>query len=102
MPEADEKRLVQCVKLKRELPGLARRPLPNELGDYIYDNLSKEGWDQWLSDSVKYVNTYRVDLSTKDGTDFMLKQLRLWLGLEEGEMAQTAWVPEQAPDEADK
>lgn len=94
MPAADPNRNVMCVKLKQELPALAKQPFNNDLGKYVFENVSKEGWDQWLKDSVKFINTYRVDLSSRDGTEFMLKQLRIWLGLEEGDLAQTAWTPE--------
>ena len=94
MPAADPNRNVMCVKLKKELPALAKQPFNNDLGKYVFENVSKEGWDQWLKDSVKFINTYRVDLSSRDGTEFMLKQLRIWLGLEEGDLAQTAWTPE--------
>ncbi|MDH4283243.1 MAG: oxidative damage protection protein [Myxococcales bacterium] len=93
MPEADPNRLVHCIKLDRELPGLARPPFPNEVGQFVFEKVSKEAWDQWLQESVRYINTYRVDLSSREGTDFMLKQLRIWLGLEEGELAATAWSP---------
>ena len=93
MPEADPNRLVHCIKLDRELPGLARPPFPNALGQLVYEKVSKEAWDLWLQESVRYINTYRVDLSSKEGTDFMLKQLRIWLGVEEGEQAATAWTP---------
>jgi len=93
MPEADPNRLVHCIKLDRELPGLAKPPFPNDLGKFVYDNVSKEAWDVWLQESVRYINTYRVDLSSREGTEFMIKQLRIWLGLEEGELAATAWVP---------
>jgi len=47
----------------------------------------------WLQESVRYINTYRVDLSSREGAEFMLKQLRIWLGLEEGDQAATAWTP---------
>ena len=93
MPEADPTRTVQCVKLQKELPALARAPFDNDMGKYIYDNLSKEGWDLWLQESVRYINTYRVDLSSREGTEFMLKQLGIWLGLEDGQLAATAWTP---------
>ena len=93
MPEADPNRLVKCVKLDKELPGLAKPPFPNELGQYVFEHVSKEGWDMWLAESVRYINTYRVDLSSREGTEFMLGQLRIWLGIEEGDLAQTAWVP---------
>ncbi len=94
MPEADPTRMVHCVKLKEELPALAKAPLPNDLGEYILGHLSKQGWDQWLQESVRFINTYQVDLSSKEGTEFMLKQLRVWLGLEEGDLAETAWTPD--------
>ncbi len=93
MPEADPNRLVHCVKLDKELPGLARPPFPNDVGQLVYEKVSKEAWDLWLQESVRYINTYRVDLSSREGTDFMLNQLKIWLGMEEGELAATAWVP---------
>jgi Fe-S cluster biosynthesis and repair protein YggX len=93
MPDADPNRLVHCLKLGRDLPGLARPPFPNELGQFIYEKVSKEAWDMWLQESVRYINTYRVDLSSREGTEFMFKQLRIWLGLEEGHLAATAWTP---------
>lgn len=93
MPEADPNRLVECIKLKKTLPGLAKPPFPTPFGKQIFETVSKEAWDQWLQESVKFINTYRVDLSSREGTEFMLKQLRIWMGLETGELAQTAWTP---------
>ena len=93
MPEADPNRLVHCIKLGRELPGLANPPFRNEMGQLVFEKVSKEGWDLWLEESVRYINTYRVDLSSREGAEFMLKQLRIWMGLEEGDLAATAWTP---------
>ena len=96
MPDADPNRLVQCIKLGQELPGLAKPPFPTELGQEIYEKVSKDGWDLWLQESVRFINTYRVDLSSRDGTEFMLKPLRIWLGLDDEDQAATAWT---APSE---
>jgi Fe-S cluster biosynthesis and repair protein YggX len=93
MPEADPNRLVHCIKLDKELPGLAKPPFPNEMGQLVYEKVSKEGWDLWLQESVRYINTYRVDLSSREGAEFMLKQLRIWMGIEGGDLAATAWTP---------
>jgi len=93
MPEADPNRLVHCIKLDKELPGLKRPPFPNEVGQLVFEKVSKEAWDMWLQESVRYINTYRVDLSSREGTDFMMKQLKIWLGMEEGDLAATAWTP---------
>ena len=93
MPEADPNRMVHCIKLDRELPGLTKPPFPNEVGQLVFEKVSKEAWDMWLQESVRYINTYRVALSSREGTDFMRKLLRIWLGLEEGDLAATAWTP---------
>ena len=39
-------RTVQCVILKREAEGLDYAPYPGELGQRIYENVSKEAWQQ--------------------------------------------------------
>lgn len=98
MPEADPDRIVHCVKLDKDLPGLKRKPFPTDLGQYIFDNISKEAWDLWMVESVRYINTYRVDLSSKEGTEFLLKQLKIWLGVEDGSLAATAWTPPSGDD----
>jgi len=53
-------RLVQCVLLKRELPGLERPPYPGELGRRIYEQVSKEAWAQWLRHQTMLINEYRL------------------------------------------
>lgn len=88
-----EQRLVKCKKLGKELPGLARPPYKNELGKRIYEEISKEAWDGWLKDSVKYINTYRLDLTSAEGQKFMFDQCALYFGFKEGTLAQTAFTP---------
>jgi Fe-S cluster biosynthesis and repair protein YggX len=86
-------RIVHCRLLKQDLPGLTRPPYKNELGKRIYEEVSKEAWDRWLKDSVKYINTYRLDLASPEGQKFMLKQAAVYFGFEEGDLAPTAFVP---------
>jgi Fe-S cluster biosynthesis and repair protein YggX len=92
-------RIVHCRKLGKDLPGLDRPPYKNELGKRIFEQISKEAWDQWLTESVRYINTYRVDLASTEGQKFMFKQCAVWFGFEEGDLAQTAWSP---PPEGEK
>jgi len=51
---------VNCVLLKREAEGLERVPYPGELGRRIYENVSKEGWAQWLRQQTMLINEYRL------------------------------------------
>jgi Fe-S cluster biosynthesis and repair protein YggX len=90
-------RIVHCKKLDKDLPGLDRPPFKNEIGKLIYESISKEAWEGWKRDSVKFINTYRVDLASPEGQKFMFKQCAIYFGFEEGDLAQTAYTP--APDE---
>jgi len=67
-------RMVQCVKLGKELPGVVYKPFNNELGQKIYDNVSQEAWRMWLEHSKMVVNEYRVDLAAAAGQKLMLEQ----------------------------
>jgi Fe-S cluster biosynthesis and repair protein YggX len=52
--------LVQCVRLKREAEGLDRQPYPGDLGRRVLENVSKEGWQQWLRHQTMLINEYRL------------------------------------------
>jgi len=49
-------RMVQCVVLNKEAEGLDAPPHPGELGKRIYENVSKEGWNQWLERLTTIIN----------------------------------------------
>src|SRR6266700_6746549 len=49
-------RMVQCVKLGRELPGLDKPPFPGELGQRIYEHVSKQAYDMWPAQSTLIIN----------------------------------------------
>ncbi len=53
-------RRVQCVLLKREADGLDYLPYPGELGQRIYQNVSKEAWAQWLAHQTMLINENRL------------------------------------------
>jgi Fe-S cluster biosynthesis and repair protein YggX len=48
------------VKLGREAEGLARVPYPGELGQRIFENVSKEAWQKWLAHQTMLINEYRL------------------------------------------
>ena len=53
-------RTVHCVKLGREAEGLDRPPYPGELGQRIFENVSKEAWKQWLAHQTMLINENRL------------------------------------------
>lgn len=54
-------RLVNCVKLNKEAEGLDRVPYPGDLGKRIFDNVSKEGWQEWLKFQTMLLNEHRLN-----------------------------------------
>ena len=57
-------RMVQCVVLEIEAEGLDKLTHPGDLGLRIYENVSKEGWKQWLERLTIIIN--ENGLSTAD------------------------------------
>ncbi|MGH8310501.1 MAG: oxidative damage protection protein, partial [Steroidobacteraceae bacterium] len=52
-------RMVQCVLLKTEAPGLDRPPYPGPLGQRIFENVSRQAWAQWINHQTMLINEYR-------------------------------------------
>ena len=78
-------RTVRCAVLKREADGLERLPYPGPLGQRIYENVSTEGWKQWLQRLTTIINENR--LSTADpGSIKVIEQHMLGFLFGEGDM----------------
>lgn len=85
---------VFCVKTQREGERLARPPFPNELGQRILDSVSADGWGAWIVHSTMLINEFRIDLSSKQGTKFLLDQCEEFF-FGEGSEAPPDFKPEQ-------
>jgi Fe-S cluster biosynthesis and repair protein YggX len=52
--------MVNCVLLKKEAEGLDRPTYPGDLGKRIFENVSKEAWQQWVKQQTMLINEYRL------------------------------------------
>ncbi|EGV51237.1 Fe(2+)-trafficking protein [Candidatus Endoriftia persephone str. Guaymas] len=68
-------RIVQCVKLKREAEGLERPTYPGELGQRIFDNVSKEAWQEWLRFQTMLINENRLSPVDPKARKFLEQQM---------------------------
>jgi len=79
--------MVICNVLKKEAPGLDEPPYPGELGLRIFENVSREGWQEWLKRLTTIINENR--LSTADpGSLQIIEQHMLGFLFGEGSMGQ--------------
>lgn len=53
-------RIVHCVLLNREAPGLERAPYPGALGQRIFEQVSSEAWERWRAHQIMLLNEYRL------------------------------------------
>ena len=68
-------RMVQCVKLQKEAEGLDRAPYPGELGQKIFDNVSKEAWKLWLGQQTILMNENRLSPINPQHRKFLEEQM---------------------------
>jgi Fe-S cluster biosynthesis and repair protein YggX len=86
-------RMVNCVKIGRELPGLEDPPFPGELGDRIYENVSQMAWDMWIQHQVLLINHYGLVLADANARKFLIEQMEEFLfGV--GAQMPEGWTPE--------
>jgi len=68
-------RMVHCVKLGRELPGLPEPPWPGELGQRIFEQVSAQGWKLWEDRMRMILNEYRLMPWQKEAQDLMARAM---------------------------
>ena len=68
-------RKVFCVKFQREMAGLDEPPFNGELGEKIYNNVSKEAWRLWGEHCKMLLNEYRLNPANKQDQELIVKQM---------------------------
>lgn len=69
-------RMVNCIKLGREAEGLDFPPVPGELGKRLYENVSKEAWQQWVKLQTMLINENRLSLADAKARAYLAEQMQ--------------------------
>ena len=88
-------RLVKCVKLRKELPGLDQPPWPGELGRRIFESVSLEAWQLWEERMKMILNEYRLMPWQKEAQKLVATQMEEFF-FGEGAALPPEYVPPQA------
>ena len=72
-------RMVECVVLKRSAEGLDYAPYPGELGQRIYAEVSKEGWQRWVAHQTMLLNEYRLTPIEPKARAFLVAEMQKFL-----------------------
>lgn len=85
-------RMVDCVKLGKQAEGLERPPYPGDLGQRIFENVSREAWQQWMQQQTMLINEYRLSVIDPKAREFLEAEMeKFFFG--EGSEAPAAFSP---------
>ena len=72
-------RTVHCVKLNTEAEGLDYPPYPGALGQRIFEQISKQAWQQWLAHQTMLINENRISPMDPEARKFLETEMEKFL-----------------------
>lgn len=86
-------RMVFCVKLRKELPGLQQVPFEGHpIGQRIYENVSEQAWKMWLDQMRIIMNEYRLNLGDPQAQQALIQLMEQYF-FGEGAALPPEYVP---------
>lgn len=68
-------RTVHCIKLGRTAEGLDFPPYPGALGKRIFEQVSKDAWNEWLEHQKRLINEMRLNLADQKARQYLAEQM---------------------------
>lgn len=85
-------RTVFCRKYQKEMEGLDFPPLPGEKGKDIFDNVSKQAWQEWQEHQTMLINEKHLSMMAPESRKYLQEQMMKFLSNEGHDKAE-GYVP---------
>jgi Fe-S cluster biosynthesis and repair protein YggX len=72
-------RIVNCVVLGEAAEGLEYVPYPGPLGQRIFNEVSKRGWQRWVDHQTMLINEYRLTPIEPKARQFLVTEMEKFL-----------------------
>jgi Fe-S cluster biosynthesis and repair protein YggX len=72
-------RYIFCSKLNQEAESLDEPPFPGALGEKIFNHISKQAWEMWLSKQTILINEYHLSLIDAKARAFLNEEMQKFL-----------------------
>ncbi|WP_018275571.1 oxidative damage protection protein [Teredinibacter turnerae] len=72
-------RTVHCRKYNKEMEGLAVPPLPGAKGTELFNNVSKQAWQEWLQHQTMLINEKQLNLMDLTARAYLTEQMEKFL-----------------------
>lgn len=84
--------VVHCAKMNAEMPALDRPPFPGELGERIFNNVSKFAYGMWPEQATLLINHYGLNMADPQAQEFLMGEMeRFFFGA--GGQPPEGWSP---------
>jgi Fe-S cluster biosynthesis and repair protein YggX len=88
---------VFCIKLQKEGQRLTAPPFPGQLGEQIFQQVSKEAWSMWLGHQTMLINEYRLSLIDPQARAFLRTEMEKYF-FGEGSETPGGFTPEKSKE----
>ncbi|WP_139556336.1 oxidative damage protection protein [Methylotetracoccus oryzae] len=89
-------RMVKCAKLGIETEGLEQPPFPGAVGQRIFENVSKQAWQDWLRLQTMLINEHRLTPFEAQAKSFLAQERDKYL-FGSGTAMPEGYVPPKEP-----
>lgn len=76
-------RTIHCRKYNKELEGLDKPPYPGAKGQDIYNNVSKQAWDEWQKHQTMLINEKKLSMMDASSRKFLQEECEKFLSGED-------------------
>ena len=87
-------RMVMCQKLNEELEGLDLPPFPGPKGQQVFENISKQAWQSWMSHQTMLINEKRLNMMDMTHRAYLDEQRDKYFAGGEVDQAE-GYIPEE-------
>ncbi|WP_210397249.1 oxidative damage protection protein [Motiliproteus sediminis] len=88
-------RSVFCKKYQQEMEGLARPPYPGPRGQEVFDNVSRQAWEEWLQHQTRLINEKHLNMMDADARKYLAEQMDKFFSGDDYDKAE-GYVPEKS------
>ena len=85
-------RTVFCKKYQKDMEGLDSAPFPGPTGEEIFNNISRQAWQEWLSHQTMLINEKHLNITDMTARTYLAEQRDKFLSGEDFDAAE-GYVP---------
>ena len=85
-------RQVFCDYFQKELEGLDNPPYPGEIGQRIYNSVSKQAWQMWIEHQTMLINENKLSMVNPESRKYLQEEMnKFFFG--EGSQKPKEYIP---------